>query len=134
MFADCSAPLAALALALLVPLSPARTAEPERRPTVLERLDEEACLAVARTYDYDPTIPLEARTVEEQLDLVRLAQAFDVLVAIPREADLEFVLTVLRECVVEDRAATSSNRKPGDVALLREIGRHPDGFSAGRAA
>ena len=65
---------------------------------------------------------------------MRLAQPFDVLVAIPRQADLEFVLAVLREGVLEDGAASRADGKAGDVALLGEIRGHADGFAARRAA
>ncbi len=49
-----------LLLALLLVAAPAIAAEP-----AIERLGEEASRVVARVYDYDATIPLEARVVEK---------------------------------------------------------------------
>ena len=68
---------------------------------------------------------LHALAVEQQLDLVRLAQPFDVLVAVARQADLDLVLAVLRERVVDDRAAARADGQAVDVLLLREVRRAP---------
>lgn len=64
------------ALWLLVCLSIAATAradEPAVAPAdpappqaaAIERLDEEGCRAIAKIYEYDPSVPLEARVVEK---------------------------------------------------------------------
>ena len=62
-----------------------------------------------------------ALAVEQHLQLVRLAQALDVLVAVARQADLDLVLAVLREGVADQRAAARAERQPLDVLLLRDV-------------
>ena len=62
---------------------------------------------------------LDALAVEQQLHFVRLGQAFDVLVAVAREADLDLVLGVEREGVADGqcrracRAAARRSAPPG---------------------
>ncbi|MGH9309957.1 MAG: hypothetical protein ACRD1U_11320, partial [Vicinamibacterales bacterium] len=68
--------------------------------------------------------------IQEQLDLVRLAQPFDKLVAIPGQTNLEFVLAVHRERVGEDCAAARADRKAVQVTFLGQVGRDPDGVAA----
>ena len=70
---------------------------------------------------------LRQASVDTELDLLRLGESFDVLVPIARQANLKLVDRMLRERVSEDRAATSSERQPFEVILLREIrGQHDD--------
>ena len=64
---------------------------------------------------------LHPLAVQQQFQLVRLAQAFDVLVAVARQPDLDLVLAVLREGVADQRAAARAERQPFDVLLLREV-------------
>ena len=72
--------------------------------------------------------------VEQHLQLVRLAQALDVLVAVARQPDLDLVLAVLREGVRDERAAARAERQPLDVLLLREVRPDADRVAAGRPA
>ena len=65
---------------------------------------------------------LEPLAVEGDFDLVRLAQPFDVLVAVPHQADLDFVLAVARKGVADDGAAARAERQAVDVLFLREVG------------
>ncbi len=64
---------------------------------------------------------LHPLAIEQQLELVRLAQAFDVLVAVARQANLDLVLAVQREGVVDQRAAARAERQAVEVLLLREV-------------
>ena len=77
---------------------------------------------------------LHALPIEQQFDLVRLAQALDLLVAIARQADLDLVFPIPRERVVDDGAAARAEGKSLDVLLLREVWRHADRLAARRAA
>ena len=77
---------------------------------------------------------LHARPVQQQLDIVRIGQPLDVLIAIPGQANLDLVLAVEREGVGKHGAAAGANRKPLEMTLLREVGGHPDRFTAGRSA
>ena len=52
-----------------------------------------------------------------------LVQPLDMLVAIPRQTNLYVVLAVLRERVVNQRAAASADGQALEVFLLREVGR-----------
>ena len=65
---------------------------------------------------------------------MRLAQAFDVLVAIARQPNLDLVLAVQREGVVDDGAAARADRQALDVLFLRQVRRNPDRVAARRAA
>ena len=76
---------------------------------------------------------LDALAVEHQFDFVRLGEAFDVLVAVAREADLDFVLGVEREGVAERAAAARAEGQLVEVLLLREVGRKAEGVAAGSA-
>ncbi len=77
---------------------------------------------------------LHARLVHEQLEIVRLRQSFDVLVAIAHQPNLNLVLAVHREHVLDDRSAAGADRQPLEMLLLREIRRDPDRLAAGRSA
>ena len=77
---------------------------------------------------------LHALAVEQHLQLVRLAQALDVLVAVARQPDLDVVLAVLRERVADQRAAARAERQPVDVLLLREVRPDAERVAAGRPA
>ena len=57
-----------------------------------------------------------ALAVEQHLQLVRLAEALDVLVAVPRQPDLDVVLAVLREGVRDQRC-----RRACRAAALRRV-------------
>ena len=59
--------------------------------------------------------------IQQHLQLMRLAQALDVLVAVPRQADLDLVLAVLREGVRDQGPAARADRQPFDVLLLGEV-------------
>ena len=72
--------------------------------------------------------------IQQHLQLVRLAQALDMLVAIARQPDLDVVLAVLRERVGNQRPAARPERQPVDVILLREIRPDADRVAAGRSA
>jgi hypothetical protein len=72
--------------------------------------------------------------IQEQLDLVRLAQPFDILVAIPGQTNLELVLAVHREGVGEDRAAASADGEAVQVTFLGQVGRDPDRVAARRSS
>ena len=63
------------------------------------------------------------RAVERQLDLLRLGQPFDVLVAVARQPDLDLVGAVEREGVADHRAAARAERQPVEVILLRQVRR-----------
>ena len=70
---------------------------------------------------------LSDASVDTELDLLRLGESFDVLVAIASQTYLKLVDRVLRERVSEDRAAASAERQPLEVILLREVrGQHDD--------
>ena len=73
---------------------------------------------------------LDPFTIHQHLDLVRLAQALDLLVAVTGQANLNLILAVARERVGEQHAATRAGRQPLDVILLREIRREPIGVAA----
>ena len=77
---------------------------------------------------------LHALAIEQELQIVRLAQSLDVLVAIAGEPDLDFVLSIHWKRVGHQRAAARADRQSLDVFFLREVRRSPDGVAAGRAA
>mgnify|MGYP002623251731 CR=1 FL=1 len=59
-----------IACSAWVLVSPIRAvyADKPSPPPPIERLSEEACRAISRVYDYDDSIPLEARVVEKTTD------------------------------------------------------------------
>jgi hypothetical protein len=59
--------------------------------------------------------------VQEEFHVGRFAQALDVLVAVPGELKLNFVLGVLRERIVNRGPAARPERQFVEVLLLREI-------------
>ncbi len=64
----------------------------------------------------------QAFAVQQQLDLVRLAQPLDLLVAVARQPGLDVVLAVLPERVRYPHAAARAKRQSLDVAFLSPIG------------
>ena len=72
--------------------------------------------------------------VQQHLQLMRLAQALDVLVAVARQPDLDLVLAVLREGVRNQRPAARAERQPLDVLFLGEVRPDADRVAAGRPA
>ena len=76
---------------------------------------------------------LQARAVEGELHFLRLAQSFEVLVAIARQVNLELVFGIERERVTERRAAARAVGKVLEMIVLREVGRQDDGERAGRS-
>ena len=62
---------------------------------------------------------------------MRLGQPLDLLVAVAAQADLDFVLAVLRERVGHDSAAARAERQPLDVLFLREVRRDTERVAAG---
>ena len=54
---------------------------------------------------------LHAVPVERELDVLRIGEPFDVLVAIARQPNLDFVGASEREGVSDDGAAASAERK-----------------------
>ena len=77
---------------------------------------------------------LQSLPVQQQLQLVRLGQTLDVLVAISRQPNLDLVLAVQWKCIRNDCAAASADRKAVQVLFLRQIRGNPDGFAARRTA
>ncbi len=65
---------------------------------------------------------------------MRLAQALDVLVAVPRQAELDLVFAVLREGVRDQRPAARAERQALDVFFLGEVRPDADRVAAGRPA
>src|SRR5262245_29280533 len=72
--------------------------------------------------------------VEQQLHFVGLAQALDVLVAVPRQPNLDLVLGVKRERIRDQRSAARAYRKPIYVLLLGEVRLYSDSIAAWRTA
>ena len=73
---------------------------------------------------------LHLPAIHENHDLVRLAQALDLFVAVARQANLNLILTIAREGVVQQRAAARAGRQTFDVLLLREIGAKTERIAA----
>ena len=76
---------------------------------------------------------LDARPIQQDLDLVRLGQPLDLLVTVAPQADRDVVLAVLRERVGDDGAAAGAEWQALDVLFLREVRRHPECVAARRA-
>ena len=72
--------------------------------------------------------------IQQHLQLMRLAQALDVLVAVARQAELDLVFAVLGERIRDHRPAARPDRQPVDVFLLGEVRPDADRFAAGRSA
>ena len=62
----------------------------------------------------------DAPAIQQQLQLVRSVQAFNFLVAVARQADLELVFTVLRKGVPNQRSTAGADWQSWDVFLLGE--------------
>ena len=77
---------------------------------------------------------LHARLVQEQLEIVWLGKALDVLIAVAHQPNLNLVLAVHRKRVVDDRTAASADGEALEMGLLSKVRRHPDGLAAGRTA
>src|ERR1043166_2168733 len=71
--------------------------------------------------------------VDRDLDIVRLCEPFDVLVAIARQANVDFVLRVVGERVRHGQSAARAQRETRERLFLREIGRKRDGIAAGQS-
>ena len=76
---------------------------------------------------------LQPHAIDADLDLVRLGQSLDELIAVARQAELEPVFPISREVMPNVRPSSRSERLAVKVVFLREIGRKHDGFRAGRA-
>src|ERR1043165_7341292 len=72
----------------------------------------------------------DAVAVEEQFQFMRFAQAFDLLIAIARQANLDFVLRVLGKGVGNQGAAAGTERKAFDVFLLGNVWANADSVAA----
>src|ERR1051325_5380005 len=72
---------------------------------------------------------LDGSAVDEELDGVRFAEAFDFLVAIAGEADLDFVFGVLGKVMSDERSSAGAEGQTFLVFLLGEIGREPVSFT-----
>ena len=78
---------------------------------------------------------LHRLAVDEHDHLVRtapFAQSADVPAQIARKPDLNVVLAIPGERVRDRHAAARAKRKPGDMRLLRPIGRQPNGVGLHR--
>ena len=74
---------------------------------------------------------LDPFPVDQKLQIVRLAQALDVLVAVARQPDRELVDPVGREVPGREQAAARTDRQTLDMLLLSQIGIRAEG-DAGR--
>ena len=77
---------------------------------------------------------LDALLVQQQLEIVSFAEALDELVAVPRQSNLDLILSVQRKRVTDHGAAARADRKAVEVLLLGEVRLGPDGFAARRTA
>ena len=75
---------------------------------------------------------LHARSIEQQLYFLGLAQALDMFVTVASQSNGDLVLAVNRECVTNKRAAACAQREAFDVLLLRQIRLDSDGGPADR--
>ncbi len=73
---------------------------------------------------------LHALPIQQQLQLVRLVQALDFFVPVPRQTDLDVVLAVSREVVRKHGAAARPHGKALHLLLLGEVRPNPDRVSA----
>ena len=73
----------------------------------------------------------QALAVQQHLQFVRLAEALDLLVAVPRQPDLDVVLAVLREGVRDQDAAARPQGQPVDVSFLRQVRPDAEGVAVG---
>ena len=94
-------------------------------------IDQRHVLAVRRPLHREQ---LHALAVEQQLHLMRIAQPFDVLVAVARQAHRHFVVAVDGERVLDEDAAARADRQTGDVLLLRQVRTKADRGPARRPA
>ena len=76
----------------------------------------------------------DALAVEQDLDVVRTAEALDLLVAVALEAHGDLVVAVLRKQVGNQDAAAGAEGQALDVLLLRDIRPHAKRVAAGRLA
>src|SRR5947209_508685 len=65
---------------------------------------------------------------------MRLTQALDLFVPVPRQPYLNLVITIADEGMRKQCAAARAHRKPIDVLLLSEVRPHPNGVAARRTA
>ena len=60
-------------------------------------------------------------TIEQDFEFVGFVQAFDHLVAVARQADLDLILAVSGERVSDERSTARAEWKVCDVLFLREV-------------
>src|SRR5437870_3540368 len=77
---------------------------------------------------------LHAIAVQQHFQFVRLVQAFDLLVSIAREADLDVILTVAWKRVGQQGATARAEWKSFNVLLLRKVPPDPKSVPAWCAA
>ena len=82
----------------------------------------ESCLSLGRLHREH----LDAFPVEQELHIVRFVQPLDVLVAISRQPNLDFVFAVEWKRVVGQGPAARADRQALEMFLLREVRLHPD--------
>ena len=71
--------------------------------------------------------------IEQDLQLVRFSKAFYLLIPIPRQADLDFILAVPRKCIRQQDTTARTEREAFNRFLLRTIGSDTEGVAAGLA-
>ena len=72
-----------------------------------------------------------AIAIEQKFHLLGFRQAFDVFVAVARQAHLKFVVGIERERVAEGESSARTEGKLVEMLLLGEVRREIDGFTAG---
>ena len=71
--------------------------------------------------------------IDHQLHFVRICgEAFHVFVAITRQAQLNFVFSIKRECIRNHGAAACTEGQAIEMRFLSEVRRQVDGDTAGR--
>ena len=76
---------------------------------------------------------LHLPAIHENHDLVRLAQALDLFVAVARQANLNLILAITRESVVDERTAARAGRQTFNLLFLREVRAKAKRIAAGLA-
>ena len=77
---------------------------------------------------------LHAFAVHQELQIVRLVQPLDVLVAVSRQPNVDLVLAVERKGVMNQRAAARPDRQAFEMVLLCEVRRNSNRLAAWRTA
>jgi len=91
----------------------------DRQPRLQVFVDVRVVLPAGRRLDRER---LNVLAVDQHLEVVRLVQALDHLVAVTGEANLDVVVAVARERVADQRAPARAQRQAFDVLLLRNVG------------